>query len=66
MPMTVIVTRDEPARTRGFLASIIPEPAPGLYTAADLTKGVRGTDLGRSVGMARSDRRRLDRDDLAR
>jgi CRISPR-associated protein Cas2 len=41
MPMTVIVTRDVPARTRGFLASIVPEPAPGVYTAADLSKGVR-------------------------
>jgi CRISPR-associated protein Cas2 len=41
MPMTVIVTRDVPARTRGFLASIVPEPAPGVYTAPDLTKGVR-------------------------
>jgi CRISPR-associated protein Cas2 len=41
MPMTVIVTRDVPARTRGFLASIVAEPAPGVYTAPDLTKGVR-------------------------
>lgn len=41
MPMTVIVTRDVPARTRGFLASIVPEPAPGVYTAADLSKGAR-------------------------
>ena len=28
-------------RTRGFLASIAPEPAPGVYAAADMTKGVR-------------------------
>lgn len=41
MPMTVIVTRDVPTRTRGFLASIAPEPAPGLYTAAHMTKAVR-------------------------
>jgi CRISPR-associated protein Cas2 len=41
MPMTVIVTRDVPFRTRGFLASIVPEPAPGVYTAPNLTKGVR-------------------------
>jgi CRISPR-associated protein Cas2 len=39
--MTVIVTRDVPTRTRGFLASIAPEPAPGFYTAANMTKGVR-------------------------
>jgi CRISPR-associated protein Cas2 len=41
MPMTVIVTRDVPMRTRGFLASVAPEPAPGLYTAGHMTKGVR-------------------------
>lgn len=41
MPMTVIVTRDVPMRTRGFLASIVPEPAPGVYTAADLSRSVR-------------------------
>jgi CRISPR-associated protein Cas2 len=41
MLMTVIVTRDVPMRTRGFLASIVPEPAPGLYTAANMTKSVR-------------------------
>ena len=41
MPMTVIVTRDVSMRTRGFLASIAPEPAPGVYAASDMTKGVR-------------------------
>jgi CRISPR-associated protein Cas2 len=41
MPMTIIVTRDVPMRTRGFLASIAPEPAPGLYTSPDMTKSVR-------------------------
>jgi CRISPR-associated protein Cas2 len=41
MPMTVIVTRDAPQRTRGFLASVMPEPAPGVYTASDLSKAVR-------------------------
>lgn len=41
MPMTVVVTRDVPGRTRGFLASVMPEPAPGVYTAADLSKSVR-------------------------
>lgn len=41
MPMTVIVTRDVPMRTRGFLASICPEPAPGVYAAANMSKGVR-------------------------
>lgn len=41
MPMTVIVTRDVPLRTRGFLASVMPEVAPGVYTAAELSKAVR-------------------------
>ncbi|MFG1478965.1 type I-E CRISPR-associated endoribonuclease Cas2e [Xanthobacter sp. V4C-4] len=39
--MTVVITRDVPGRTRGFLASIMPEPAPGVSAAADLSKAVR-------------------------
>ncbi len=39
--MTVVVTRDVPERTRGFLASVMPEPAPGVYVAGELSKGVR-------------------------
>lgn len=41
MSMTVIVTRDVPGRTRGFLTSVMPEPAPGTYTAGNLSKAVR-------------------------
>ena len=41
MAMTVIVTRDVPDRTRGFLASLMPEPAPGVYAAGKLSKAVR-------------------------
>ena len=41
MPMTVIVTRDVSERIRGFLASVMPEPAPGVYTSGDLSRGVR-------------------------
>jgi CRISPR-associated protein Cas2 len=41
MAMTVIVTRDVPDRTRGFLASIMPEPAPGVYAAGNLSRAVR-------------------------
>lgn len=41
MAMTVIVTRDVPERTRGFLASVMPEPAPGVYVAGNLSKAVR-------------------------
>lgn len=42
VPMTVIVTRDVPDRTRGFLASVMPEPAPGVYVAGELSKAIRG------------------------
>lgn len=41
MPMTVVVTRDAPARFRGFLASCMAEIAPGVYTAPRMTAGVR-------------------------
>lgn len=41
MPMTVVVTRDVVPRFRGFLASVMPEVAPGVYVAPDLSRGVR-------------------------
>jgi CRISPR-associated protein Cas2 len=41
MPMTVVVTRDVADRFKGFLASIMPEPAPGVYVAANMSKAVR-------------------------
>ena len=41
MPMTVIVTRDVADRYRGFLASIMPEIAPGVYVSPELSRGVR-------------------------
>jgi CRISPR-associated protein Cas2 len=41
MPMTVIVTRDVADRYRGFLASAMPEIAPGVYVSPDLSHGVR-------------------------
>lgn len=41
MPMTMVVTRDVAERYRGFLASVMPEAAPGVYVAAELSKGVR-------------------------
>lgn len=41
MPMTIVVTRDVTSRTRGFLASIMPEPAPGVYASGDLSNAVR-------------------------
>ena len=41
MPMCVIVTRDVPARFRGFLASCMLEIAPGIYTQPDMSASVR-------------------------
>jgi CRISPR-associated protein Cas2 len=41
MPMTVVVTRDVEPRFRGFLASVMLEIAPGVYTGPRMTKGVR-------------------------
>lgn len=39
--MTIVVTRDVADRYRGFLASVMPEPAPGVYVAPQLSKAVR-------------------------
>lgn len=41
MSMTVIVTRDVAPRFRGFLASVMLEIAPGVYTSPRLSAGVR-------------------------
>ncbi len=41
MSLTLIVTRDVAARYRGFLSSVMPELAPGVYVSTDMTKGVR-------------------------
>ncbi len=41
MPMTVVITRDVADRFRGFAASIMPEVAPGVFVAAELSRGVR-------------------------
>lgn len=41
MPMTVVVTRDVAPRFRGFLASLMLEIAPGVYTSPTLSRGVR-------------------------
>jgi CRISPR-associated protein Cas2 len=41
MPMTVVVVRDVADRYRGFLASVMPEVAPGVFVSPDLSKGVR-------------------------
>lgn len=41
MSLTLIVTRDVAARYRGFLASVMPELAPGVYVSTDMTSGVR-------------------------
>ena len=39
--MTLIVTRDVAARYRGFLSSVMPEIAPGVYISTTMTTGVR-------------------------
>jgi CRISPR-associated protein Cas2 len=41
MPMTILITRDVADRFRGFAASIMPEVAPGVFVAAELSRGVR-------------------------
>ena len=41
VPMTVIIVRDVADRYRGFLASIMPEVAPGVFVSPDLSRGVR-------------------------
>ena len=41
MPMCVVVTRDVPMRFRGFLASVMLEVAPGVYTQPEMTVAVR-------------------------
>lgn len=41
MPMTVIVVRDVPPRFRGFLASVMLEIAPCVYTGPRLSRTVR-------------------------
>jgi CRISPR-associated protein Cas2 len=41
MPMTIVVTRNVAPRYRGFLASVMLEIAPGVYTSPQLSKGVR-------------------------
>ena len=39
--MTVVVTVNVEARYRGFLASAMLEIAPGVYTAPQMTSGIR-------------------------
>ena len=41
MPMTVAMVRDVADRYRGFLASLMPEVAPGVFVSAELSRGVR-------------------------
>lgn len=39
--MVVVVTRDVPGRFRGFLASVMLEIAPGVYTGPRMNRAVR-------------------------
>ncbi|MFZ1107579.1 MAG: type I-E CRISPR-associated endoribonuclease Cas2e [Rhodomicrobium sp.] len=64
MTMTVVVTRNVAPRFRGFLASVMLEIAPGVYTAPRMTKAVRERmlavlgewfDAGATVGQHAED-----------
>ncbi|MBJ7533583.1 type I-E CRISPR-associated endoribonuclease Cas2 [Rhodomicrobium vannielii ATCC 17100] len=64
MTMTVIVTRNVAPRFRGFLASVMLEIAPGVYTAPKMSKAVRERvwtvlaewfDAGATVGQHAED-----------
>ena len=39
--MTIVVTTNVENRYRGFLASVMLEIAPGVYTAPNMTRGIR-------------------------
>lgn len=39
--MTVVAVRDAADRYRGFLSSVMPEVAPGVFVSPDLSKVVR-------------------------
>lgn len=41
MTMTMVVTNDMPSRTRGFLASVLLEVAPGVYAGPHVSASVR-------------------------
>lgn len=41
MSMTIVVTRNVSGRFRGFLASVMCEIAPGVYTAPRMNAGIR-------------------------
>lgn len=41
MPMTVVVTRNVTERMRGFLASVMLQIAPGVYSSPKMSRGVR-------------------------
>ena len=39
--MTVVIVRDVADRYRGFLASVMPEVAPGIFVSPELSRAVR-------------------------
>ena len=41
MPMTIVITSNVAPRFRGFLASVMLEIAPGVYTGPRMTRAVR-------------------------
>lgn len=67
MSMTVVATRNVSARVRGFLASVMLELAPGIYSAPRISPAVRErvwqvladwfpNETGASIVMVWSDR----------
>lgn len=67
MSMTVVVTRNVSARVRGFLASVMLELSPGVYSAPRISPAVRqrvwavledwfAKEMGASITMIWQDR----------
>ena len=63
--MTVVVTVNVEARYRGFLASVMLEIAPGVYTSPNMTRGIRERDMERSGRVVLPAGPGIDSDDLA-
>jgi hypothetical protein len=64
--MTVVVTRDVADRYRGFLASIMPEVATGVFYVARAAQRRAGTHLGPAFGLVEDKAGRIHCDGLER
>ena len=63
--MTVVVTVNVEGRYRGFLASVMLEIAPGVYTSPEMTSGIRDRILGCADAVASGAGQRVGGNDLA-